>query len=451
MSPNTYAFIQLLWIAAAVWWLIKRQDELPLIIAGFLYYVFSFRLWILLQGLASPSNLSPFGFEGLSIESAIEVLRLAVLGESVMLGVYMAFQRMSLAGAVSALSPAQGRWMRAFVFALVLVIVPVLLFAQAIVRSEVEGGKSLAFEVSNYLYLFPFVLSSVAILVAAIWKAGQLPTGMHKVAAVVLFVFIARWTFNPTARFQFLGWVIAVTIIFCSGTGLWRRIAVACAGLAVATTLFAVAGALRGTDELVETELQQSAWERFAFAQDANMLDGFAFLMQVYPERLNYTYGREHFDIFLRPIPRSLWPGKPVGGYINKLGLMDASSGFTLGISPSLFGSFYQEGGWIGLILLSAIYAFVMARLVVFSRQIHPFSGTLIRALLIAWLIPLLRGGDLPGNYAWFGMAFWPCLLVLWLKRRELLVKHVEVGHGTDQLDSAGSRNIVFAGDVRKA
>jgi len=193
-------------------------------------------------------------------------------------------------------------------------------------------------------------------------------------------------------------------------------------GLVGAVALFAVAGALRN-DEDPTVELQQSAWERFAFAQDANMLDGFVLLRQVYPRLLGYSYGGEHLEIFERPIPRRWWPDKPVGGYMNKLGLITADTGFTLGISPSLFGSFYQEGGLVGVVLCSIIYGFGFGRLVSFSTRIVPLAGLLIRGILAAAIVPLLRGGDLPGIYAWFGMSFWPCLLLLGLRRREFFAR----------------------------
>jgi hypothetical protein len=177
---------------------------------------------------------------------------------------------------------------------------------------------------------------------------------------------------------------------------------------------------LRGAGD-PDAALEEESVNRFAFAADANMLDGFVLLRQVYPEMLPYSYGGEHLDILTRPIPRAWWPGKPVGGYLNKLGIIDANSGLTLGISPSLFGSFYQEGGIVGMVLLSVLYGFGFARLIRFSAVISPIGGLLIRAIACAAVIPLLRGGDLPGIYAWFGMAFWPVALIFWLKRRELL------------------------------
>lgn len=241
---------------------------------------------------------------------------------------------------------------------------------------------------------------------------------------LVSFVIIALLTFQASLRFQFLGWVVAVTVILASGKSHAWRISLFTTGLVAAASMFAVAGALRSADD-PDFDIRQSALERFAFAQDANMLDGFVLLRQVYPDLLNYSYGGEHLEILSRPIPRSVWPDKPVGGYLNKLGIIDANSGFTLGISPSLFGSFYQEGAIFGVVLLSALYGVGFGWLIRFSTKILPFTGLLVRGCACAALIPLLRGGDLPGIYAWFGMSFWPVALVMWLKRRELFRRGV--------------------------
>jgi hypothetical protein len=117
---------------------------------------------------------------------------------------------------------------------------------------------------------------------------------------------------------------------------------------------------------------------------------------------------------------------------MNKLGLVDANTGFTLGISPSLFGSFYQEGGTIGVAVLAAIYGFAFGRLVQWSARLLPLTGLVIRGSTCAALVPLLRGGDLPGNYAWIGMSFWPVALVLFLRRRELFPKPGAVAGRSD-------------------
>ncbi|MGH9883498.1 MAG: hypothetical protein ACRD6N_18905, partial [Pyrinomonadaceae bacterium] len=376
----------------------------------------------LFLGWASPIDLTNFGFDPLDAGSALEVQSIAVLGETVLLFVYMLAQRRCIDVPDKLASPELLGWLKPRVIGLGVICILVSLVARRSVGIQLASGRSMGFEVSSYLILFSLSLVGVAILVAALWKSGAFHTGGERFTAFLLFVAIIYLTFQPSMRFQFLGWFVAVTIILSSGLSFVRRAQVLVIGLTGALALFAVAGALRNAEDPT-VELEQSAWKRLAFAQDANMLDGFAFLRQIYPQVLDYSHGGEHLEIFGRPIPRAWWPDKPVGGYMNKLGIITADTGFTIGISPSLFGSFYQEGGLVGVVFLSIIYGFGFGRIVAFSTRIVPLAGLLIRGILAAAIVPLLRGGDLPGIYAWFGMSFWPCLLLLWLGRHDFFAR----------------------------
>src|SRR6266436_1471747 len=418
----TFSSIQIAWIIVSAIWFWRRSDEFPLILSLFLFYVFAFRFWSLLQGWTVPVNIAPFGFAPVAVENCLESHALGVLGETTLLGVYMLAQNRTIwVPRVIALAPFL-QWLRPRTFVLVVVCAGLSTLTRRAVGAQVDAGKSMAFEISSYLSLFPMVLISAGILLVLLWKADGFNSLGQKFLAIVMLGVIAFLTFDSSARFQFLGWILASTIILTAGLPFRQKASFALLGLAAAAALFAVAGTLRKADD-PDVALEEESVNRFAFAADANMLDGFVLLRQVYPDMLNYSYGGEHLEILTRPIPRAWWPGKPVGGYLNKLGIIDANTGFTLGISPSLFGSFYQEGGFIGIILFSAIYGFGLARLIRFSAEIHPIGGTLIRAITCAAVIPLLRGGDLPGIYAWFGMAFWPCFLFLWIWRKELLAK----------------------------
>jgi len=418
----TLSLCQITWIVLGVLWVARRHDEIPLLISAVLFYVFDFRLWALFLGWASPANLTNFGFDPLDSESALEVESIAVLGQTVLLSIYMLAQRHRIDVPDKLASPELLHWLKSRVVALAVICILVSLLARRSVGIQLASGRSMGFEVSSYLILFSLSLVGIAILIAALWKSRAFHTEGEKLAALLFFVAIIYLTFQPSMRFQFLGWFVAVTIILSSGLSFVRRAQVLSIGLIGAVGLFAVAGTLRNAEEPT-AELEQSAWERFTFAEDANMLDGFVLLRQVYPQMLGYSYGGEHLEILERPIPRAWWPDKPVGGYMNKLGIITADSGFTLGISPSLFGSFYQEGGLIGVVLLSIIYGFGFGRLVSFSTCIVPLAGLLLRGILAAAIVPLLRGGDLPGIYAWFGMSFWPCLLLLWLGRHDFFAR----------------------------
>lgn len=418
----TLSLCQIAWIVLGVLWVARRHDEIPLLISAVLFYVFTFRLWALLMGWTSPADLTNFGFDALDSKSALEVESIAILGQTILLSIYMLAQRHRIDVPDRLASSELLDWLKSRVFALGVICIPISLLARRAVGIQIAAGRSMGFEVSSYLILFSLSLVGVAILTAALWKSGAFHTAGERFGASLLFVAIIYLTFQPSMRFQFLGWFVAATIILSSGLSFVRRARMLSIGLIGAVALFAVAGALRNAEEPT-VELEQSAWERFAFAEDANMLDGFALLRQVYPEMLDYSYGGEHLEILGRPIPRAWWPDKPVGGYMNKLGIITADSGFTLGISPSLFGSFYQEGGLVGVVLLSIIYGFGFGRLVSFSTRILPLAGLLLRGILAAAIVPLLRGGDLPGIYAWFGMSFWPCLLLLWLRRRDFFAQ----------------------------
>jgi hypothetical protein len=413
---------QIAWILIGAIWVVRKRDEIPLLISTLLFYVFSFRFWALVQGWTSPVDITNFGFDPIDSDSALDVQAIAVLGETVLLSVYMVAQRRRIDVPDTLAPPELLSWLKPRVVALGVICIFISLWTRRSVGMQIAAGKSMGFEVSSYLSLFSLSLVGIAILIAALWKSSAFRSGGEKLVTAALFVAIIYLTYQPGMRFQFLGWFVAVTIILSSGQAVVRRAQVLVLGLTGAVALFAVAGALRNAEDPT-VGVEQSAWERFAFAEDANMLDGFALLRQVYPRLLDYSHGGEHLEILGRPIPRSWWPDKPVGGYMNKLGIITADTGFTVGISPSLFGSFYQEGGVIGVVLLSVIYGFAFATLVSFSTRIVPMTGLLIRGALAAAIVPLLRGGDLPGIYAWFGMSFWPCLLLLWLRRHEFFAR----------------------------
>jgi hypothetical protein len=154
-----------------------------------------------------------------------------------------------------------------------------------------------------------------------------------------------------------------------------------------------------------------AAWQRNKSTEDATMLDGFMMVLQVYPQHLDFHYGTEHLEILYRPIPRSWWPEKPLGGYANKLGLNENMGGGSVGISQSLFGTFYGEGGVGAIVILSIIYAYLINGIMVKSIRFNSDTRHLIKGATIASIIPLLRGGDLPGIYAFIGMSFWPVIL----------------------------------------
>jgi len=296
------------------------------------------------------------------------------------------------------------------------------IFVNSVVNRALVGIESMAYGYS-YLFLFKLAIGGIVLLVFVMFQ--QVTFKYHfsqKVVYFVLLLLAAYASYNPTTRFQFLSWMVAIGIIYVKNMQTTKKFALYSVGGFAVIVFFSYAGNTRHSnlekyDFFTQIDL---AIERLTVTEDLNMLDGFMMVMQVYPEHLDYHYGGEHLEILLRPIPRVLWPDKPVGGYANKLGLNDNMKGATVGISQSLYGSFYGEGGVLGIILFSIFYGWLFNYFFRFSKRYGSEVRFLLKGLIIASSIPLLRGGDLPGIIAFVGMSYWPVFLFLYMYNRFL-------------------------------
>jgi len=408
--------IQLILIVVSTIWFLRRNDEIPILISVLLFYVASYRYLVVDLELDEWMNAyATFGLYYITDESALSALHYIVLGHVCLLISYMLRQR-EVIGVVKTTQEYDLflKQIAPKVLWFGLLLVPVSIFSSMSAFALVLGGQTLAFGLS-YLFLFPLALIGSSTLVILLWKFNGLASWQSKGMAILILISTFYITFQPTSRFKFVGLLIAAASIwFCSYSSKTRLLALSIISVSV-ISLFTIAGTMRYSSELEQT----AVWERFYTAEDAQMLDGFVMVRDVYPELLDFRYGMEHLEILARPIPRALWPDKPVGGYVNKLGLYNVEKHGTLGFSPTLFGSFYAEGGAIAIIFFSLLYGVILAALMQYSNRLS-YQGILIRATVISSMIPLLRGGDLPGIYGWIGMAFWPVFLVLWLDRKRL-------------------------------
>ncbi|NET31568.1 MAG: hypothetical protein F6K19_06155 [Cyanothece sp. SIO1E1] len=416
------ACVQIGWLIISGFWMLRRNDEIPLLISFLLFYVTGYRYWAVTQDLGDWVNLSQFGIAPISEAEALNALACLVLAQTCFLGAYLWRQRHTLpivqgnefTPAIPNLSP------KIILFGLF--CLPLVILVRGNVSSQLQAGRSLAFQVSGYLYQFPFVLIGIATLILCLWKFGGMIRWWHKVAAVLILWSVANLTFQSSGRFQLLGWLATMAVILSASFRPSRRLWLLAGFGVLFVGLFSLAGALRSYSDV--STLQVLALDRFIGADDANMLDGFVLLQRFFPHVVPYRFGMAHLEVLLRPIPRAIWPDKPAGGgYLAQAGLSDADGGFTIGISPTLFGDFYSEGGIMTMVILAILYGIALACLVRWTIWLHPFAGVLVRAMICSALVPILRGGDLAGIIAWLGMAFWPCFLVLWLKRKEFDLK----------------------------
>lgn len=418
--------IQLAWLAIASVWMVRRNDEIPLLISFLIFYVTGYRYWAVTSGLNDWVNLSNFGILPITESDALSALGFLVVGQTFFLTAYLLCQKSSFPTVKEAnlgISPFL-TWLRPKLLVVGLFCLPLVILVRGAVTAQMRSGRSLAFGISAYLYLLPFVLLGVATLIICLWKFGGLPDFWQKLAAIVIIIGVANLTFSTSGRFQLIGWLATTAVIFSCTLRPERRLFVLGGFVAAGIGVFVIAGALRGnvSGDLLAT----SALDRFIGAEDANMLDGFVFIRRFFPDLVPYRWGMAHLEILLRPIPRAIWPNKPAGGgYLEAAGLSSAEGGFTIGISPTIFGDFYSEGGILAMVILSIIYGIALGKLIRWTIWLHPFAAVLVRAMVCASLVPILRGGDLAGIVAWLGMAFWPCFLLLWIGRKQFYLKPI--------------------------
>jgi hypothetical protein len=138
-------------------------------------------------------------------------------------------------------------------------------------------------------------------------------------------------------------------------------------GAAAVVALFGLIGDDRGQSirELIGyeensgfTESTDGAPGRLEGMDFANM-EYFEYLVYVIPQRSGtYDYFLDNFQVFTEPVPRILWPSKPVGEPFRRIWLFDY--GFPIGMTRSLPGEGWYALGWVGVLIWCGLWGHVL-------------------------------------------------------------------------------------------
>jgi oligosaccharide repeat unit polymerase len=187
-------------------------------------------------------------------------------------------------------------------------------------------------------------------------------------------VLMFAWFF----RFKWWTWaMLAGFIILRGGTGGRWPIMMACATIALmflyerrqkfpnlkvaallvsAIWLFQLVGSDRGATIrnlfIEDNSLASVNYNRmelgFLEAMDFANLEFFEYIVYVVPQRSGtHGYFLDNLQVFTEPVPRVLWPGKPVGPPIQLFSLFDY--GYPIGMTYSLPGEGWMQFGYIGV------------------------------------------------------------------------------------------------------
>jgi oligosaccharide repeat unit polymerase len=135
--------------------------------------------------------------------------------------------------------------------------------------------------------------------------------------------------------------------------------------------------------------------EKFMESMDIANMEFFEYIVWVVPQRSGtYDYFLNNLQVLTEPIPRVLWPGKPIGSPIPTVRLWDYGS--PIGMTSSLPGMGWYSLGWIGVIIWCGLWGYILGA--VYRRYWNGDQSTIKTAaymVLIASLIVSVRDGGL--------------------------------------------------------
>lgn len=232
------------------------------------------------------------------------------------------------------------------------------------------------------------------------------------------------WTFAPFAAF----------IILRGGTGGRWPILMACATLglmflydrrrampnlkaiglaAAALLLFELVGLDRGAtirklfidDNSRAEQIYNREPPQFLEAMDFANLEFYEYLVYAVPQRTGtHGYFLDNLQVLTEPVPRVLWPGKPIGPPIRLFTLFD--HGYPIGMTYSLPGEGWMQFGYPGVAIWCSLfgwfYGWVYSR---FQQSRQSTLGTMVFLLFLPLSLQFFRDGlllTLVKTHAWF-------------------------------------------------
>lgn len=135
--------------------------------------------------------------------------------------------------------------------------------------------------------------------------------------------------------------------------------------------------------------------ERFLEGMDFANMEYFEYLVYAVPQRSGtYSYFNDVLQVFTEPIPRVLWPGKPIGAPFTRIHLFDY--GTPIGMTKSLPGQGWFSLGWIGVVIWCSLWGWGLGW--VYRRFVEGPQNSIVTAAYMMFLpimIVAYRDGEI--------------------------------------------------------
>ena len=139
------ACVQITWLIGSGFWMLRRNDEIPLLISFLLFYVTGYRYWAVTNGLNDWVNLGQFGIAPITQPETLSALSYLVLAQSFFLAAYIYCQKHKIPVVeTTQLSPFLS-WLRPKIIMFGLFCLPLVMLTRGSVANQIRSGRSAAF------------------------------------------------------------------------------------------------------------------------------------------------------------------------------------------------------------------------------------------------------------------------------------------------------------------
>lgn len=138
--------------------------------------------------------------------------------------------------------------------------------------------------------------------------------------------------------------------------------------------------------ETIQSQMTQDKgdWNDMLDSPDFANFDYLAYVLDTVPKDSGtYSYFTQYLQLFTEPIPRILWPEKPIGPPISLVNLN--AYGYFVGLTTSLVGDGWISFGVIGVIMTIGLASYILSR---FHRWFWRSGLTNFKSLFYCVFIP---------------------------------------------------------------
>jgi len=273
-------------------------------------------------------------------------------------------------------------------------------------------------------HVFDLLLPATVLLAMILVRQNATP--LQRLIALLLlcpvgYVLVTTWSRRPLQALLLAG---VVLYILYKRLGRSAQLGLCLGGLSLALPMAIVQGWYR---EAIKTEdlriryakdYSNDITDSVAKWQLIDTFDTAAQTTHLYSSELPYLYGQSFLALLVNPIPRKIWPQKPVGfGYVLAQEIFQTSSPPT-NFGPSIEGELYANGGLLAVILGMLVAGFTCKKYDALLLGSAKTEGAfLIYALGLYQFFFLVRGDFLDVSYT-FIMSVAPVILIIRCLRR---------------------------------